>query len=297
MAGEYVSASGVNLFVQVNGRGELLLLLHGFPEHGAIWAKQTDDLSTGFRTVAIDGRGHGRSDCPRDPDAYRIERLVADVIAVADHFSHKRFILAGHDWGGVVAWFTAALHPDRVSRLIIVNAPHPTLFQRSLDHDAGQQQASRYLAALTAPDADHLTPEQLWTATQGSAEAQDLLPATERSALLASWSRPGAISAMLNWYRSAPFDFSPVGGSAGGRWNGDLIVRVPTLVIWGMADGLLEPSLLHGLNEFVPDLEIHELAGVGHSPIRECPDAVTDIMAEFLQRRADPIPYPAFDPP
>jgi pimeloyl-ACP methyl ester carboxylesterase len=286
---EYVEVGGVRLFARASGSGELMLFLHGFPEHGAIWRRQTDVLSGAYRTVAFDGRGHGQSDCPPSADSYLVEQLVSDIIELADHFGEERFILAGHDWGGVIAWFTAALHPDRVSRLVVVNAPHPTLFQRSLDGVADQQQASGYIARLTAPQADQLTPDQLWAATLQTADKQGLLLAGEREALLKSWSRPGAIPAMLNWYRAAPFDFSPVGGAGGGRWNSDLIVRVPTLLIWGMDDPLLKQSLLEGLHDLVPDLEIAAMPGVGHSPVRERPDAVTQIMSDYLSRRRDAV--------
>jgi pimeloyl-ACP methyl ester carboxylesterase len=159
-------------------------------------------LGTKHRVLAPDGRGHGRSGCPSELTEYRIQRLVADVLAVADHFSADRFALVGHDWGGIIAWCAAAWHPDRISHLITLNAPHPTLLQAGLDRDADQQVASSYIAALTAPDVEELlTPSRLWELVFASDEARGLIGPAEKADLLASWNRPGAIAGMLNWYR------------------------------------------------------------------------------------------------
>jgi pimeloyl-ACP methyl ester carboxylesterase len=274
------------LHVTSSGAGEPLLFLHGFPDHGACWNAQMKEFSPVHLVAAPDGRGHGRSDCPTDPALYAIDTLVGDILAVADHLGAARFTLIGHDWGGVVAWFAAAMHPERVERLIAINAPHPTLFQARLEDDEQQRAASSYIARLTAPDVESsLTPELLWQATFGEAEALGLVSAAERAEMLSCWSRPGALSAMLNWYRAAPFDFRPVGGFGAGRPPGRLLIPIPVLVIWGDRDPLLRPSLLQGLDDLVPDLTVRRVADAGHGMVRERPDEVTALIRDYLSAR------------
>jgi pimeloyl-ACP methyl ester carboxylesterase len=282
----WVTAGNVPLFVRSEGSGEKVICLHGFPESGASWAHLQSTLKATHHVLAPDGRGHGRSGCPSGLSDYRIERLVADVLAVADHCGAERFTLVGHDWGGVVAWCAAAWHPQRVSRLVAINAPHPTLLQEALDGDADQQDASSYVAALTAPGAAAaLTPERLWGSVFGADEARGLIGAREKAELLASWSRPGAIAAMLSWYRAAPFDFAPVGGKGAGRLPGPLPITVPTCVIWGMDDSILAPSLLEGLGELVPDLTLHKVKGAGHPIVREETELVSRVIADYVRAR------------
>jgi pimeloyl-ACP methyl ester carboxylesterase len=243
-------------------------------------------LGTNHQVLAPDGRGHGRSGCPTERIQYRIERLVADVLAVADHFGADRFALVGHDWGGIVAWCAAAWHPDRISRLVALNAPHPTLLQAGLDRDADQQAASSYIAALTAPDVEELlTPSRLWELIFASDEARGLIGPAEKADLLASWSRPGAIAGMLDWYRAAPFDFKAVGGRGAGRLPAPLRIYVPTLVIWGMDDPILLPALLQGLDDLVPDLTVRKVHGAGHGIVRERPGLVTQLIEDYLSTR------------
>jgi pimeloyl-ACP methyl ester carboxylesterase len=286
MGQTWVVADGVPLFVRSAGSGGTILCLHGFPESGAAWARQLTDFGATHQVLAPDGRGHGRSGCPTELSAYRIGRLVADVLAVADDFGAERFALVGHDWGGVVAWFAAAWHPDRITHLVAVNAPHPTLLQAALDRDPEQQAASSYIAALTAPDAQAgLTPASLWNAVFAADEARGLVPPVEKAELLAAWSRPGALAAMLNWYRSAPFDFGPVGGTGAGRLSGPLRVTVPTCVVSGMDDKILLPNLLVGLEDLVPDLKLRTVAGAGHGIVREQPELVSRLIADHLSVR------------
>ncbi|HZG09494.1 MAG TPA: alpha/beta hydrolase [Allosphingosinicella sp.] len=282
----WVTSGEVPLFVRWAGSGDTIICLHGFPESGASWARQLTHLRATHRVLAPDGRGHGRSGCPSGGEAYRIDSLVADVLAVADQLEAEHFTLVGHDWGGVVAWCAAAWHPQRVSHLVAINAPHPTLLQAALDGDPEQQAASAYIAAFTAPDAEaRLTPGNLWQAVFAADEEQGLIDAAEKAELLAAWSRPGAIAAMLNWYRSAPFDFWAVGGTGAGRLEEALQVTVPTCVLWGMEDRVLLPNLLAGLEDLVPDLTLHKVEGAGHGLVRERPELVSRAIADHLSTR------------
>src|SRR5690606_36505189 len=133
------------------GDGEAIILLHGFPESRRAWRAVAPELARDFFVVAPDQRGVGGSDRPEGIEAYAIEPLLADLIALADALELRRFTLVGHDWGGPVAWAAALRHPDRLARLVIVNAPHALVFQRSLIEEAGQRAASQYIRAFRDP--------------------------------------------------------------------------------------------------------------------------------------------------
>jgi pimeloyl-ACP methyl ester carboxylesterase len=286
MQESWVSADGVPLFVRSAGSGSTIICLHGFPESGASWARQMSSLGTTHRVVAPDGRGHGRSGCPSELTEYRIQRLVADVLAVADHFGAGRFALVGHDWGGIVAWCAAAWHPDRISHLVTLNAPHPTLLQAGLDGNPDQQAASSYIAALTAPDVEEmLTPARLWELIFASDEARGSHRPGRESRAARVMEPPRSDCGMLNWYRAAPFDFQAVGGRGAGRLPAPLLVDVPTLVTWGMDDPILLPALLQGLDDLVPDLAVQKVHGAGHGIVRERPELVTQLIEDYLSTR------------
>src|SRR5687768_12350556 len=137
-------ATGVTLNLASAGPadGEPILFLHGFPESHRTWRHQLDGLSDLYRVYAPDQRGFAASDKPHGVENYETDRIVADVMALADSLGLDHFTLAGHDWGGAVAWTAALTHPFRVKRLIIVNAPHPLVFQKSLIEDGPQREAS-----------------------------------------------------------------------------------------------------------------------------------------------------------
>lgn len=271
-----VTSGNVTLQMVVVGTGDPILFLHGFPDHSGCWREVMRGLPD-HQVAALDARGHGHSDCPQDPADYEMDQLVSDVLAAADQLTPGPLTLVGHDWGGVVAWHVAALHPERVHKLVIINAPHPTLFAARLrDHD-GQARASSYVGRLIAADeAGLLTPERLWDATMGGEEMTGLITPAEREDMLSCWRRPGAITAMVNWYRAAPF-------GPGKEYRQPLPpIRVPTMVIWGEEDNLLLPILLDGLEEEIGELTIRRVAGAGHGVVRQQPGRVAQLIREFI---------------
>jgi pimeloyl-ACP methyl ester carboxylesterase len=276
-----ISSGDISLHLTVEGRGDPILFLHGFPDHGGCWRDVMRDFPD-CQVAALDARGHGRSDCTQDPADYAVTKLVADVLATAHSLNPGPLTLVGHDWGGVVAWYVAAHHSERVARLVIVNAPHPTLFAARLRDNQAQASASRYVERLiAADDSGLLTPERLWDVTLGGDEMKGLISRAEREDLLSLWSQPGRIRAMVNWYRAASFISSTT----------DSLplppVRVPTLVIWGEDDDLLLPVLLDGLEEEVRDLTIRRVAGAGHGIIRQQPALVSTLIRQFIKPLPD----------
>jgi pimeloyl-ACP methyl ester carboxylesterase len=283
-------STGVELDVAVAGlpTNPAIILLHGFPESHRTWRHQIADLAQDHFVLAPDQRGFARSSKPEGVENYTPDKPVADMIALADHFDLERFTLVGHDWGGAIAWMAALNHPDRVARLIIVNAPHPFVFQRSLFDDMAQREASQYIRAFRNTELEkHIDSIGLSAFFDGSFMRHTDFEKVkdEKPVYLDQWGQPGAMTAMLNWYRASAVQVPTMDETPerpaflGGPFPP---LKVPTLVIWGMGDKALLPVQLEGLEALVPDLTITKLEGVGHFAPWEAPEKVTGAMREWL---------------
>ena len=204
-----------------------------------------------------------------------------DIFALADALAIERFALVGHDWGGAVAWSAALRNDPRLTRLAIINAPHPVVFQKSLIGNADQRAASQYITAFRVPGFEKLVEKSgydwFFDRTFGGHVDLAKIPAAEKQQYIADWSQPGAFNAMLNWYRAAKVMVPPPGLTVPlPDWLLGAFpkVRVPTLVIWGMKDSALLPVQLDGLDALVEDLTIVRIGEAGHFAPWEAPDAV-----------------------
>jgi len=285
--------TGVELDVAVAGEptNPAVILLHGFPESHRTWRHQIADLAEDHFVLAPDQRGFARSSKPEGVENYTADKPVADMIALADRFDLERFTLVGHDWGGAIAWMAALNHPDRVARLIIINAPHPFIFQRSMFDDMAQREASQYIRAFRNTDLEkHIDSIGLSAFFDGSFMRHTDFEKVkdEKPVYLEQWGQPGAMTAMLNWYRASTL-LVPAMDETPERpafLNGPFPpLRVPTLVIWGMDDKALLPVQLEGLEALVPDLTLRKLEGVGHFAPWEAPEKVTGAMRAWLADR------------
>ena len=284
-------STGVTLNVALAGPedGPPVILLHGFPESHRTWREVAPLLDGRFRLVMPDQRGFAGSDRPREVDAYATETLVDDIFALADALSLERLALVGHDWGGAIAWPAALRRDPRLTRLAIVNAPHPFIFQKSLIEDSAQRVASQYITAFRTPGFEKAVAamgfEAFFEKTFGGHVDLATIPETEKRQYLAEWSQPGALTAMLNWYRASKLVVPPPGLSVP---LPDWLLRfasrvaVPTLVIWGLRDTALLPVQLEGLEDVVDDLEIVRIADAGHFVPWERPQAVAEALRDFL---------------
>ena len=262
---------GVRLSALTAGSGPLVILLHGFPEDATAWIEVIALLAPHARVLAPDLRGFGGSDRPDDVAAYRLPRLRADLDRLTR--GEPRFVLVGHDWGGVLAWNYAQRCPERLAHLVIVNAPYPALLAARIADTPAQAAASAYIETLVDPEAEARLAVDLagfWTRTFAGSG----LGLAERDRAVACWSRPGALTAMLNLYRA-----NPVSGMGSTQ-----PITVPTSVVWGMADSALLPCLLDGLDAIVADLQIERLSGVGHWVPQQRPDAVARAALDALKR-------------
>jgi pimeloyl-ACP methyl ester carboxylesterase len=294
LSDKYVHVNGVRLHVVTAGKGSLILFLHGFPEFWYEWKTQLAEFGKDHLAVAPDMRGYNLSDKPEALDQYRINVLVEDIRALADHFSHqKKFVLAAHDWGGAVAWAFAIQHPDMLDKLVIVNAPHPGVFGRLLASDAAQQQASQYMLMFRSPQAEqNLSANQyglLVNAVLGAGLKNGVFTEEDKQAYIRAWSQPGALTGGLNYYRANEVG-PPAAGQAASVTRGNfaidpnnLMVKVPTLVIWGEKDTALLIQNLDGLDKFVPQLIVKRIPDGSHWVVHEKRDEVNAAIRDFTR--------------
>jgi epoxide hydrolase 4 len=288
---EYAAVNGVRLHTARAGEGKLMLFLHGFPEFWYAWKAQLAEFGQDHLAVAVDMRGYNLSSKPAAVEEYAIPQLVEDVRALVEHLGHKKLVLVGHDWGGVVAWFFAITHPAMVEKLVIINAPHPAIFQRELAQNPAQQKASEYMLLFRSPEAEQTLSADnyglLVNGVLGEGLKQGAFTEEDRQAYLEAWSQPGALTGGLNYYRAArvgppardekPAPLAPEGAA--------LTVKVPTLVIWGEKDTALLTGNLQGLEEYVPDLKLHRVPDGSHWVVHEKPGVVNAAIREFLDRK------------
>jgi pimeloyl-ACP methyl ester carboxylesterase len=276
-----VETNGVRLHVVEAGSGPLVVLLHGFPEFWYSWRSQVSALaSAGFRAVAPDLRGYNLSEKPRSIAAYSIPRLAGDVAGLVRALAEESALIAGHDWGGALAWYLPLLHPGLVRKLAILNAPHPAAFRRELKTSKEQRKKSRYILFFQLPwlperkirENDFAMLEKMLRrdpVRKGAFSVEDI--ARYREAL----ARPGALSAALNWYRAALRHPPRVP-------NERRTIDIPTLVIWGEKDRYLGTGLTAGLDRWVPDVRIERLPAASHWVQADAPERVSELLIRFF---------------
>jgi len=283
--------TGVTLNVALAGdrANPAIILLHGFPESHRTWREIAPRLQDRFFLVMPDQRGFAGSDRPQEAGAYKTDMLIDDIFALSEALGLDDFALVGHDWGGAIAWGAALRNDPRLTRLAIVNSPHPVVFQKSLIESPEQRAASQYITAFRAPGFEKMVEAKGfdWFFDTTFARHVDVsnISESERRQYIADWSKPGAFNAMLNWYRGSRVVVPPPAVTVPiPDWllRAFPAVKVPTLVIWGMQDKALLPLQLDGLEALVDDLTIVRLPDVGHFAPWEAGDEVAASLADFL---------------
>jgi len=283
--------TGVTLNVALAGdrANPPIVLLHGFPESHRTWREIAPRLQDRFFLVMPDQRGFAGSDRPQEAGAYKTDMLIDDIFALSEALGLDDFALVGHDWGGAIAWGAALRNDPRLTRLAIVNSPHPVVFQKSLIQSPEQRAASQYITAFRAPGFEKMVEAKGfdWFFDTTFARHVDVsnISESERRQYIADWSKPGAFNAMLNWYRGSRVVVPPPAVTVPiPDWllRAFPVVKVPTLVIWGMQDKALLPLQLDGLEALVDDLTIVRLPDVGHFAPWEAGDEVAASLTDFL---------------
>ena len=274
----FVDSGGVRIHHVGAGSGPLVLFLHGFPEYWYSWRHQLPDMATLRRAVAVDLRGYGRSDRPRERSAYAMSELVADVRAVVDALGGGRATIVGHDWGGVIAWAFAHSHPERLERLVVCNAPHPARMAAEIRRPP-QLLRSWYIALFQIP----WLPETL-LARDGAAAVGAILRRASAvpgafgpedvARYREAFAAPGAARAAVDYYRNL----------AGGLRRRPTFAPLerPVLMLWGERDTALDRRLLEGNEPFAPLLQIRRFPGAGHFVHEELPSAINEELRRFV---------------
>ncbi len=283
-----VTANGARFHLAEHGPadGPLVVLLHGFPEFWWAWRHQLVALGdAGFRVVAPDLRGYGASDKP--PRGYDAYTLSSDVAGMVRALGARDAMVVGHDWGGMLAWTVATLHPGVVRRLAVVGMPHPVRLRQALLRDRAQLRASSYIGFFQLPKA----PEARLLKDDGAYVGQLLerwggpgFPDAETAARCReAMSIPGAAHSSLEWYRWALRSLTRPSGLRFLRLM-ERGVGVPTLQLHGAVDRCLLPSTAHGSGAWVnAPYELQVLDGLGHFPHEEDPELISAALLEHAR--------------
>lgn len=273
-----VRANGLRFHVAQAGNGEpLVLALHGFPECWYSWRNQLPILAqAGWRVWAPDMRGYNLSDKPRGVRAYAFDALTLDVIGLLDAAQVERAVIVGHDWGGYVAWRLAMDYSERVSKLVILNVPHPALARRAL-LNRRQWLRSWYISWFQVP----FLPEALISMNptlsaqilRRTAFNQNAFTDDDLKVYARALAQPGAMRSAVNYYRAMV---------RGGFWLPAKPIDAPTLFIWGTRDFALRQELTDGTERYVRNLRMHYIPNSGHWVQNEAPQEVNAALLNFL---------------
>jgi pimeloyl-ACP methyl ester carboxylesterase len=272
-----VSAGGFVFRIRSGGLagGRPVMLLHGFPQTSWSWRSQIEALSSrGYHVVAPDQRGYSPGARPASVEHYTIDRLVGDVVAIADALDLETFDVVGHDWGGMVAWVVAGRFPERVRTLTAVSTPHPYAFGGALADPSGDQtRRSSYIEFFRQPEA----PEAFFLADGASALRQMFrstgLAGSDVEEYLQVLRQPGAMTAALNWYRA--MDGSGMGGL-------DAIPE-PTMYVWSTGDVALGRAAAEATGGFVAGpYRFEVLEGVSHWVPEEAATTLNQLLLGHL---------------
>ncbi|HIK54254.1 MAG TPA: alpha/beta hydrolase [Synechococcales cyanobacterium M55_K2018_004] len=279
----FVETNRIRLHCVTQGEGDLVLLLHGFPEFWYSWRFQIPALARYFKVVVPDLRGYNDSDKPKM--GYDLDTLTADVQGLIHSLGYRRAHVVGHDWGGVIAWNLAAKFPQSLHRLAILNAPHPQRFLQDILSNLDQLRRSWYCLAFQIPGLPEWVIQQnlpvlVKNLFQGQAIRKGAFTAQDTEIYQAALAKPGVLTAAINYYRQL---FSPQGVLR--LWErSPRPITVPTLVLWGEEDFALSQSLTQGLEDMIDaPFQLTFVPQCGHWIQQEVPQTVNRELLNFLR--------------
>ena len=278
---KFIRTNGVQLHTVMAGpqSGPPVILLHGFPEFWRGWVKQLPALvAAGCRVIIPDQRGYNLSEKPKDIKSYCVDTLVEDVIGLIRALEYEKVNLVGHDWGGAIAWMLAIKHPEKLHRLGIINMPHPAVMKRFLQRDFDQMRRSLYALFFQMPWLPELSMRignwrgaALGMRRSGKPNA---FTDDEIEKYKEAWSQPGAVTAMLNWYRAA-FRYRP-------QITNDMHVHIPALILWGVKDFALSRRMARPSLDYCDDGKLIFFPDATHWVQHEAAEEINHYLVDFL---------------
>ena len=259
----------IELHVEDHGAGPPVLLIHGWPDTARLWRNQVPALTeAGFRAITFDLRGMGRSDKPEGVEAYALPVAVADVVGILDELGIDRAHIVGHDFGAALAWAVALRAPDRVHRLVVISVGHPGAPRSYEQREKAWYQLFFQFEGIA---------EQWWQHDDWALFRAFLRGNGDLDQYVADFSRPGALTASLNWYRAnlaprppgPPSDFPPV--------------KAPTLGIWSSDDHYLTEDRMIASESFVDAPWRYERIDGSHWVPLDAPDRLNELLLEWLR--------------
>lgn len=277
----YIETNGIKLHTVQAGpkSGAPVILLHGFPEFWYGWRRQIPALAeAGCRVIVPDQRGYNLSDKPEGIKSYDVTALVDDVLGLIKALDYEKVNLVGHDWGAVIAWALAITHPEKLHKLTIMNVPHPAVMRRFLRRDPDQMRRSWYAGFFQLPwlpewilstgDFRAMVRAMKYSAKENTFTTEDFEKYKE------AWSQPGALSAMLNWYRAA-FRFPP-------KVPADPRVKVRTLMMWGIEDFALSRRMARPSMDYCDEGNLILFPEATHWMHLDAAEEVNHYLIDFL---------------
>lgn len=276
---DFITTNQVKLHYVTQGEGPLMLMLHGFPEFWYSWRHQIPEFAQVYKVVAVDLRGYNESDKPKELSAYSIKELILDIKGLIEGLGYDECVLVGHDWGGFIAWNFAYRYPQMLSKLIVLNLPHPTKFKQGLG-TIQQLLKSWYIFFFQLPFLPELYLQADDYRTVGEAFTKmainkNTFSEADLNAYKDAAAKRGALTAMVNYYRNLFPSLFATQQTQG-------LLNVPTLMIWGENDLALGQELTYGTEEYVRDFQIRYIPNCSHWVQQECPELVNQYIWEFL---------------
>ena len=268
--GRMIEVNGVSLYVEEHGEGAPVLLIHGWPDSARLWRHQVPVLvANGYRVITPDMRGFGRSEHPAEVAGYRLRNIVGDVGAILDHFGIDQAHVVGHDWGAAVAWLAAILAQDRVRTLTAISVGHPLVPPTVRQAEMAWYQLFFQFTGVAEATLAHDDWAWLRRFSRGDGDLEQAI---------ADLSRPGALTASLNWYRAnlaprmprPPVTLPPV--------------TAPTMGIWSTGDHYLDGAGLRNSGAFVQaPWRYEEIPDASHWVPVDAPGRLNELLLDWLR--------------
>ena len=284
----YFEHDGVTLHYVEAGSGPLVIFYHGFPLFWFSFHHQMEALKGEYRVVAVDGPGINLSSKPEDLAQYKLPQLVEQLDQLARHLGgDEKFYLVGHDWGGVLSFSYAQHHSERLHKVVGINAMPMNQMLGLLETNKDQQIKSKYMYSMRSGETHKLITEnganRMWKNAYAPFRGLPHYTAEHDEIFRQGLAQPGALDGGINWYRANVPEIDQI--SDADFWpSRTASTSAPGLLIYGETDETFVPSFVYDLPRFVDDLEVHRLPGIGHTPMLEVPDHVSDVLREYFRR-------------